>query len=238
MGALAEMEKVAATVGAVVGELEPERLAGGDAAALVEVFATVKKLCGAGEALAARRVAETMEWRRAGERSAAHWLARRTGSTVGAAAASIETAQRLEDLPATDQAFRTGRLSRSKPNTSPRPPPGAPTPKPNCSTWPSATASKAYATPAAHRRRRPGRPGPTPSRHPPGPLPQNLDRPRRRRPPRRPPDRRRPGHRPGRPRRLRSRHLHRRPHLGHQRALPRLYRRRPRRHGRRRPPRR
>ena len=112
MGALAEMEKVAATVGAVVGELEPERLAGGDAATLVEVFATVKKLCGAGEALAARRVAETMEWRRAGERSAAHWLARRTGSTVGAAAASIETAQRLEDLPATDEAFRTGRLSQ------------------------------------------------------------------------------------------------------------------------------
>jgi len=38
-------------------------------------------------------------------------LARRSGTTLGAAAAALETVERLESLPVTDEAFRAGRLS-------------------------------------------------------------------------------------------------------------------------------
>jgi hypothetical protein len=61
--------------------------------------------------LCTRRVAETQVWASEGDRSAAHWLARTTGSTVGAAVATVETARRLEELSATEDALRSGRLS-------------------------------------------------------------------------------------------------------------------------------
>src|SRR5260370_744836 len=83
----------------------------GGAARVVEMLAGIERGGGAGKALAARWVAETRVWVGEGERSAAHWLARRSGSTVGAAAAAIETAERLETLAATSEAFRAGQLS-------------------------------------------------------------------------------------------------------------------------------
>jgi hypothetical protein len=46
-----------------------------------------------------------------GHRSAAHWVAEATGETVGAAARTLQTARALEQLPDTDEAFRSGRLS-------------------------------------------------------------------------------------------------------------------------------
>src|SRR5438552_16848613 len=76
----------------------------------------MEKLVAAGKALAARRVAESDHWRGAGERSAAHWLARRAGSSVGAAMATLETAARLPELPAVDRAVRAGELSAAQAN--------------------------------------------------------------------------------------------------------------------------
>ena len=111
MGVGAELEKVDAALAAVVGGSDPPVWSGADAAVLVEVFARIERRAAAGKALAARRVADTGVWAASGERSAAHWLARRAGSTVGAAAAAIETAERLEVLPATGEAFVAGRLS-------------------------------------------------------------------------------------------------------------------------------
>jgi hypothetical protein len=111
VGILAGLASAAADIEAVVAGLDPACLSGGDAAALVEVFARIERLGGAGKALAAGRVAEAGLWRVAGERSAAHWLARRTGTTVTAAGAAIDTAHHLADLPAVDQAYRAGRLS-------------------------------------------------------------------------------------------------------------------------------
>ena len=76
----------------------------------------MEKLVAAGKALAARRVAESDHWRGAGERSAAHSLARRAGSSVGAAMATLETAARLPELPAVDRAVRAGELSAAQAN--------------------------------------------------------------------------------------------------------------------------
>jgi len=60
-----------------------------DAAAIEKMAATVKSM-------AAARVADAGLWKERGDRSAAHDLARRTGSSVGQAKDALETARRLE----------------------------------------------------------------------------------------------------------------------------------------------
>src|SRR5712692_9541420 len=105
------LQDVEAALREVVAGLEPEALQADAASGLVDVFARIEKLAGAGKALAARRVADSNLWRGAGERSAAHWLARRGGISIGSALATLETAARLPELPALDAAVRGGELS-------------------------------------------------------------------------------------------------------------------------------
>src|SRR5438874_889362 len=99
-----------------VAALEPETLPAEAAVGLVDTFATIEKLGAAGKALAARRVAESNLWRGVGERSAAHWLARRSGTSIGSAMSTLETAARLPELPAVDAAMRAGELSSVQAN--------------------------------------------------------------------------------------------------------------------------
>jgi hypothetical protein len=110
------LQDVEAALREIVVGLEPEALAADAAAGLVDTFATIEKLAGAGKALAARRVADSNLWRVTGERSAAHWLARRAGASVGAAMATLETASRLGELPGVDRALRAGELSSVQAN--------------------------------------------------------------------------------------------------------------------------
>lgn len=98
----------------VVAELEPELFDGVDAAALVEQFTAIERLGAAGKALMARRVEESNVWRREGHRSAAHWMATTTGTTVGQAVGTLEVARSLRELPSTDAAFRSGQLSETQ----------------------------------------------------------------------------------------------------------------------------
>ena len=94
-----------------VAGLEPGVYSGPQARELLDVVSDLKRLCGAAEMLLAQRVAETKAWEGGPDRSAAHWFARRTGTSVGEAQAKLETAERLSELPATSEAFRAGRLS-------------------------------------------------------------------------------------------------------------------------------
>ena len=110
------LHEVEAALGAIVAALEPAGLEPATAARLVEGFARVEKLAGAGKALAARRVAESNLWRNEGERSAAHWLARRAGTSIGNALQTLETAARLAELPVVDAAVRAGELSSVQAN--------------------------------------------------------------------------------------------------------------------------
>ena len=110
------LQEMEAALREFVAALEPETLAADAAVGLVDAFATIEKLAGAGKALAARRVAESNVWRGAGERSAAHWLARRSGTSIGNAMATLETAARLPELPAVDRAVRAGELSAVQAN--------------------------------------------------------------------------------------------------------------------------
>jgi len=99
---------------ATARDLDPICVDGGDAAALFELVSEGERVCAAMKALMARRVDETGAWRKGGHRSAAHWVAEATGTTVGAAARTLETARALDALPGTDAAFRAGRLSEQQ----------------------------------------------------------------------------------------------------------------------------
>ncbi|MBA3350673.1 MAG: DUF222 domain-containing protein, partial [Actinobacteria bacterium] len=95
----------------VVASLEPETLEGASATQLVEEFASIERLAAAGKALCAKRVADSGAWRHDGDRSAARWMARTTGTSVGSALGVLETAERVADLPATETALCSGELS-------------------------------------------------------------------------------------------------------------------------------
>ena len=98
----------------VASGLEPRCLDGRDAAALVELAARGERICASIKSLAARRVDETKVWRDDGHRSAGHWLAEKSGETIGAATRALDTVRALDDLPETDAAFRAGDLSATQ----------------------------------------------------------------------------------------------------------------------------
>jgi hypothetical protein len=90
---------------------DPRRVTATDAARVVEDAAAIKNMAATVAALAAARVAETEVWKRDGDRSAAHQLARTTGTSVSIATETLEAARRLEGLPETAAAARRGELS-------------------------------------------------------------------------------------------------------------------------------
>lgn len=94
-----------------VAELEPGEFSAEDALRMLDVVSDLKRLAGAAETLLAARVAPVGLWKDEADRSAAHWLARRTGMSVAEAKAKLDTASRLADLPTTAEAYRAGRLS-------------------------------------------------------------------------------------------------------------------------------
>ena len=95
----------------IVATLDPEVLPAAAAQRLVSLFADIEKLAAAGMALVARRVEEAGVWRQGADRSAADWLARTTGTTTGAARATLETGRAVADQPQVDAALRAGDLS-------------------------------------------------------------------------------------------------------------------------------
>ena len=95
----------------ILAALDPEVLPAAAAQQLVSVFADIEKLAGAGKALAARRVEQAGVWRNGADRSAADWLARATGTTTGAARATLDTGRAVLGQPEVDAALRAGDLT-------------------------------------------------------------------------------------------------------------------------------
>ena len=96
----------------VVGALDPGTLSGAQAKELVERFAELERLAAGGKTLAAGRLAQTGAWIGDGShRDVGSWMAATTGTTVGQARATVETAERLGALPDTQSAIRSGALS-------------------------------------------------------------------------------------------------------------------------------
>jgi len=104
-------DRVIATLREALAGLEQSAVTGVEAARLVERFTEVERIAAAGRTLAARRVAETKVWQKEGHRSAAQWVAAKTGTSLGQAIGVLDTARQLEELPAVREAFCSGRLS-------------------------------------------------------------------------------------------------------------------------------
>jgi Domain of unknown function (DUF222) len=107
-------EDVASCESALAGlcaELDPASVPLPDAPAIYEALARIEKLAAGAKLRIAKRVEDSNEWRRGGYRSPAEWLARRSGTSTGAAHGELATSARLAALPGTSEAVRHGALS-------------------------------------------------------------------------------------------------------------------------------
>ena len=81
------------------------------ASQVVEEASAVEHMASTIKALAAARVAETETWKNDGQRSPAHHLAKKTGTSVGDAQRELDRAKRLAKHPKTEAAAKAGKLS-------------------------------------------------------------------------------------------------------------------------------
>src|SRR5687767_9555764 len=105
------LESVRQAMSELAGCFDAELVDGPSALAVVEQAACIEKLAAVVKVLAAKRVADTGVWRGQSDRSAAHYLARVSGSGVGAARDGLEMAGRLRKVAKVEAAVRGGRLS-------------------------------------------------------------------------------------------------------------------------------
>jgi hypothetical protein len=95
----------------LVSALEPSRLSTDDATRLVRELVELEKLASAGKTLLAARAAEGDLWKRAGDKTPGHWLARKCGSSLAAAERTLTTSTQVAALDATRAALMDGELS-------------------------------------------------------------------------------------------------------------------------------
>jgi hypothetical protein len=98
-------------MGRYAAAFDPSRLSCSAAAEVTALAAAIEKMAATVKALAAARAAAGGTWKDAGDRSAAHHLARTTGTSVSSASEALETARRLGQLPAIAAAAKAGELS-------------------------------------------------------------------------------------------------------------------------------
>src|SRR5437899_5921284 len=82
-------------------DFDPDAVSIAEAEAVLRHATVIKNMANTVAVLAAGRVAESNTWKRAGARSPAHDLAKKTGTGVGTAASNLETAKHLGKLPKT-----------------------------------------------------------------------------------------------------------------------------------------
>ncbi len=104
------MREIRASVGAYAAGFDAALVTAADAQRIVADTVAAENMLATIKAMAARRVAETELWRKEGDASAAHQLARTSGTSVGKAREALETAGRLGGLPALETAGRLGGL--------------------------------------------------------------------------------------------------------------------------------
>jgi hypothetical protein len=114
VGLAARMEELRAALAAVVSELDPHRFSGRDAAGLYKCFAAFEHLSVAGKTLLAPRIDTSGFWREDGHRDASSLLATLEGVSAGQARTTLLNGKRLDELPATEDVLRQGRLSAPK----------------------------------------------------------------------------------------------------------------------------
>jgi hypothetical protein len=109
--AVATMEQA---IDGVARGLDPATITARDAMTLTRRVARGERQLAGIKMRLADRVAETDLWRHGGHRSAAHWLAGESGTSVAEAVGVLETGSKLHRLPATTAAVTDGALSRAQ----------------------------------------------------------------------------------------------------------------------------
>jgi hypothetical protein len=92
-------------------ELDPDLIPLSEAPGIWSCFDRIERLAAGAKGRLARKVEESRAWQAEGDRSAADWMARRSGTSSGRARAELETSKRLAGLGATDKAVARGVLS-------------------------------------------------------------------------------------------------------------------------------
>jgi Domain of unknown function (DUF222) len=95
----------------LVDRLDPDAVSASTARELWAVLDRSERLCAAGKTLLARRLGQTHRPEQAGARSAAEELARRSGTSTGAARDALDTSARLPEQPGVEGALRRGEVS-------------------------------------------------------------------------------------------------------------------------------
>src|SRR5256885_16277914 len=96
---------------ACLGEFEPRLYDAAACTRIVELLARVKNACDVAIASAGARAIECGAHRQDGCSRGADWLARKTGTSTGEVQRNLDTHQRLDELPATAEAVRSGDIS-------------------------------------------------------------------------------------------------------------------------------
>jgi hypothetical protein len=108
---LAQLEEARGEIARHLAEADPDRVTTSRAVEVMALFAEIERLGSAGKILFTRRASQGTAWRDEGHRSAASWMAQKTGTGLGDAMATLETAEALTALPQTTEALRRGELS-------------------------------------------------------------------------------------------------------------------------------
>ncbi len=97
-----------------VRALEPDAVPLPEVVSLWDDFDAIERQAAAAKTLLARRLEESRTWQRAGHRSAAEFIAKRSGSSVGAARTQLELSRKVEERPTIEKRLRDGRLSAAQ----------------------------------------------------------------------------------------------------------------------------
>ena len=106
-----DLAAVTESLAALVGALDAGDLPASEGPHLVEIGARIERLGHAVRLTGTAKVTAAGTWEGQGHRSAAEWLARKTGTSMSDAIGTVTTAQQLDALPGTAAAVRRGDLS-------------------------------------------------------------------------------------------------------------------------------
>jgi Domain of unknown function (DUF222) len=114
---LADVHRARATLGSLAQRLTPGDVPLAEVGEMWEAFAAIERSAAAAKTLLAARVAEARRPPGGRGEPADEHLARKAGTSRGAARRVIETSRHLRKLPATEQALRRGELSQEQADT-------------------------------------------------------------------------------------------------------------------------
>lgn len=111
LGLATEVTEVDTALAAALEGLDPDDVTAEEALRTFEALERIVRRASAGRTLLARRVDDSMQWKRLGYASAAEFLAARSGTSLGAAKTEMETSRALAELPTTRARLLDGTIS-------------------------------------------------------------------------------------------------------------------------------